>query len=162
MVCFLGKCVDHGDSRNLTSFAKVVRDITEHKASEQRLRDSERLATLGTTAAAFAHEVANPLNGLSSCLEIVGNLLDDSHNPALKETVQAADQEMSRLISLLADYRSFARPQILNIQPSNLRKIVEEVLAPNIHNYQKLGVSVTVQFDEDLPLVPVDPEKISK
>ena len=152
------------DSGNVTGFAKVVRDITERKASEQRLHESERLATLGTTAAVFAHEIANPLNGLSTSLQIVGELLDDSdyHNPVVRETIDAANQEILRLASLLGDYRSLARPQILKMQASNLRQIVEEVLAPNIENYRNLGVTVTVEFDENLPFVTLDPEKIKQ
>ena len=68
----------HDPSGNLTGFAKVVRDITERKASEQRVNETERLATLGTTAAVFAHEIANPLNGLSTSLQIMTDLVNDS------------------------------------------------------------------------------------
>jgi PAS domain S-box-containing protein len=151
-------------SGNLTGFAKVVRDITERKASEQRLHESERLATLGTTAAVFAHEIANPLNGISTSLQIVSDLLDDADydNPALRETIHGANQEIRRMTSLLGDYRSLARPQTINIQASNLRQIVEEVLAPNINNYKNSGITVTVEFDATLPSVPLDPEKIKQ
>ncbi len=152
------------DSGKLTGFAKVVRDITERKASDQRLHESERLATLGTTAAVFAHEIANPLNGLSSSLQVVSELLADSDfdNPALKETIDAANQEVLRLASLLGDYRSLARPQILKMQPSNLRQIAEGILAPNIKNYKDSGITVTVEFDENLPLIMLDPEKMKQ
>ena len=152
------------DSGNLTGFAKVVRDITERKASEQRVQESERLATLGTTAAVFAHEIANPLNGLSTSLQIVGELLDDSdnRNPLLKETINAANQEILRLTSLLGEYRSLARPQVLKMQPSNLRQVVEEVIAPNARNYDNLGINVSLEFDETLPLVALDPAKIKQ
>ena len=151
------------DSGNLTGFAKVVRDITERKASEQRVQESERLATLGTTAAVFAHEIANPLNGLSTSLQIVGELLDDSdRNPLLRETINAANQEILRLTALLGEYRSLARPQVLKMQPSNLRQVVEEVLAPNAKNYENSGINVSLEFDETLPLVALDPAKIKQ
>ncbi|HEX6438686.1 MAG TPA: PAS domain S-box protein [Candidatus Binatia bacterium] len=151
-------------SGTLTGFAKVVRDVTERRASEQRLYENERLATLGTTAAVFAHEVANPLNGISGSLQIVRELLDDAdyQNPVLRETIAAANQEIQRLTSLLGDYRSLARPQILNLRASSLRQLVEQVLAGNTRNYQNLGISLSVDFDEDLPLVPVDQEKIKQ
>ena len=152
------------DSGNLTGFAKVVRDITERKESEQRAQESERLAVLGTSSAVFAHEIANPLNGLATSLEIVSGLLVDSdyHNPLLRDTIQGANQEIQRLTSLLVDYRSLARPQAINIRPSNLRQIVDEVLAPNIKPFNNSGVTVRVEFDARLPLVPVDPEKIKQ
>ena len=152
------------DSGNLTGFAKVVRDITERKESEQRAHENDRLVTLGTTAAVFAHEIANPLNGLSTSLQIVTELLNESDNqdPVLRETIHGANQEIVRLASLLGDYRSLARPQTIKIQASNLRQIVEEVLAPNMKNYQNSGVSVSVEFNDDLPSVLLDPEKIKQ
>ena len=55
----------------LDGFAKVVRDITERKETEQLLRERDRLAILGTTAAVFAHEIGNPLNGLSMSLQFL-------------------------------------------------------------------------------------------
>jgi PAS domain S-box-containing protein len=152
------------NSGTLTGFAKVVRDVTERKVSEQRLRDSERLATLGTTAAVFAHEIANPLNGVSTSLQIVSDFLAESdfHDPAVKETLDGAHQEIRRMTTLLGDYRSLARPQTLEIQPSNLRQIIDEVLAPYISIYKASGISVKVESAENLQLVEVDVAKIKQ
>jgi PAS domain S-box-containing protein len=151
-------------SGNLTGFAKVVRDITERKAADERLRDAERLATLGTTAAVFAHEIANPLNGLSSSLQIVTDLLKDVNfqDPLVEQTIGSAHQEIQRLASLLKDYRSLARPQVLQIQESNIQKLVEEVLAPNIKHYNDSGVTIQTRFDENLSLVPLDVARIKQ
>jgi signal transduction histidine kinase len=66
------------------------------------------------------------------------------------------------LTSLLSDYRALARPQGLKIEPSNLRKIVDEVLAPNVKSYGESGVAVAIDFDENLPLIAVDPAKIKQ
>ena len=146
----------------LRGFAKVVQDITERKESEQRLREKDRLATLGTTAAVFAHEVGNTLNGVSTSLQVISDLINsaDNRDPLLAETIEMAHQDMRRLTSLLGDYRSFAKPQTLKFEPSDLRQITEEVLAPATNSYKASGISVTYDFDEDLPLVPVDREKI--
>jgi PAS domain S-box-containing protein len=151
-------------SGKLSGFAKVVRDITGRKESEQRLRDAERLAALGTTAAVFAHEIANPLNGLSTSLQIVTSLINDAdyQNPLLKETLEGANQEVVRLSSLLKDYRSLARPQTIRLRPGNLRLIVDQVLAPHMKHYQNAGVRIKVDFEENLPSVALDPERIKQ
>jgi PAS domain S-box-containing protein len=148
----------------LTAFVKVVRDITERKRSEERLQESERLASLGTTAAVFAHEIANPLNGLSTSLQIVQELLDESDyaNPLLRETINAAHVEIERLASLLKDYRSLARPQTLNIQPTDLQRLIQEVLATNLQSYNDAGVQLRTEFAEDLPLIPLDRQKMKQ
>jgi PAS domain S-box-containing protein len=147
----------------LYGFAKVVRDVTERKETERRLRERERLAILGTTAAVFAHEIGNPLNGLSTSLQLVSKRIAGSvHDPLVEETLEIARQELQRLTALLNDYRSFARPQKIKIEPTDLRQMFEEVLAPAIKHYQDCGINVELEFYEKLPLVPVDREKIKQ
>lgn len=147
----------------LYGFTKVVRDITERKETEERLRQSERLSTLGTTAAVFAHEIGNPLNGLSTSLQLAERLLknSDTPNPLVLETLRAASQEVQRLHSLLTDYRSFARPH-LNLEAMDLRRAVHEVLTLSARSYRDSGIRVNVQFSEDLPLIRADMEKIKQ
>jgi signal transduction histidine kinase len=102
----------------LYGFAKVVYDISERKATEQLMRERDRLAILGTTAAVFAHEIGNPLNGLSTSLQILSQMLRGSnYDPVLVETVDLSRQELQRLTALLNDYRAFARPQSVEVQP---------------------------------------------
>jgi PAS domain S-box-containing protein len=148
----------------LYGFTKVVRDITERKETEERLRQSEQLSTLGTTAAVFAHEIGNPLNGLSTSLQLAERLLknSDTPNPLLLETLRAASQEVQRLHSLLTDYRSFARPLHLNLEAMDLRRAVHEVLTLSARSYRDSGIRVNVQFSEDLPLIRADMEKIKQ
>jgi PAS domain S-box-containing protein len=147
----------------LYGFAKVVRDITDRKETDRRLRERERLAILGTTAAVFAHEIGNPLNGLSTSLQLVSKRIAGSvHDPLVEETLEIARQELQRLTALLNDYRSFARPQKIKIEPTDLRQMFEEVLAPAIKHYQDCGINVELEFYEKLPLVPVDREKIKQ
>lgn len=144
-------------------FAKVVRDITERKETERKLRERERLAILGTTAAVFAHEIGNPLNGLSTSLQLVSKRIANLiHDPLIEQTLEISRQELQRLTALLNDYRSFARPQSIKIEPTNLRQMFEEVLAPAIKHYQDCEINVELEFDENLPLVPVDREKIKQ
>jgi signal transduction histidine kinase len=66
------------------------------------------------------------------------------------------------LTALRNDYRSFARPQSVEVQPTNLRQIFDEVLAPAIKHYDECGINLELEFDDDTPLVPVDREKIKR
>jgi len=148
----------------LYGFTKVVRDITQRKENEEKMRQSERLTTLGTTAAVFAHEIGNPLNGLSTSLQLAESQLKRGDTPTslILETLEAASKEVQRLNSLLKDYRSFARPMHLNLKPTNLRRAIQDVLAPNLALYKDLGIKLNLLFSNDLPLVQVDQERIKQ
>ncbi|HEX6174208.1 MAG TPA: PAS domain S-box protein [Candidatus Binatia bacterium] len=140
----------------------AIRDITERKRAERLLQEKERLATLGTTAAVFAHEIGNPLNGISTSLQIVKSILEtDKIDPVLHETLEIAFQEVQRLATLLSDYRTFARPQRLNLRPADVTQIIEEVLSAQLPMYR--GTKIALQTElENLPAMVVDPEKIKQ
>jgi signal transduction histidine kinase len=144
--------------------SSAIRDITERKEADARLQEKERLATLGTTAAVFAHEIGNPLNGLSTSLELINARLanTDHEDPILKDTIDGASREIRRLTTLLHEYRAFARPQRLDLQPADLEQVVREVLAPGMRLYNSLGIAVELCFDENLPPVPLDREKMKQ
>jgi signal transduction histidine kinase len=73
-----------------------------------------------------------------------------------------ASQEIERITKLLHEYRSFARPHRLRLESVDLRRILEEVLAPNIGPYTAGGIRVQTQFEDSLPLVHVDQERIKQ
>ena len=50
---------------NVLGGVVVFRDVTERKRIEQRLTQSERLASLGTLLAGMGHEINNPLMAVS-------------------------------------------------------------------------------------------------
>ena len=141
----------------------AIRDITQRKQAERLLQEKERLATLGTTAAVFAHEIGNPLNGISTSLQIVKSTLEavDKIDPVLQETLDIAFQEVQRLSTLLSDYRTFARPQRLNLRPADVSQIIEEVLGAQMPSYRATKVALETQL-EKVPGMLVDREKIKQ
>jgi PAS domain S-box-containing protein len=148
----------------LRGFSKVVRDITESKELERKLQEKDRLANLGTTAAVFAHEIANPLNGISTSLQIAQALVKKAEfsKEIVLETLKGAHEEVDRLATLLQEYREIARPQRLRWEAVDLARTVREVLAPATLSYNKLGITVAFQCDKQLRLVNVDKEKIKQ
>ena len=138
-------------------------DITAKKEAEQKLLENERLASLGLTAAVFAHEVANPLHNLNFCLDVLDRELKTAeHVESSSKLVQAASGEVHRLNALLEEFRFLARPQSLSRQRVNFRQIVEEVLAPMRPAQEAARIIVELQFDDDVSQIMVDRDKIKQ
>ena len=53
---------------HILSAATIARDVTQIKAAENALRNTERLATAGRMAATVAHEINNPLEAVTNIL----------------------------------------------------------------------------------------------
>ena len=98
--------------------ASIARDINQEKKTEQALRVTERLASVGRMAATVAHEINNPL-------EAVTNLVYLARGCATREDVQkylkTIDEELDRVSHLtrqtLGFYREARAPSVVRIGP---------------------------------------------
>ena len=147
----------------LYGFSKLTRDITEWKVMHDKLQESERLAAVGTTAAVFAHEIGNPLNGISSTLQLLQmQARKDAANAWLAPTLNDLLKEVFRLGALLDDFRALARPNQLDLQPTNLSELVRELLGTQSAQYTESGVVIELELPADLPTVVVDARRLKQ
>jgi len=118
-----------------------VDELTEALATEARLNRAESLAQLGALSAAVAHELRNPLAGISGALQVIGASLpaEDRRKPIM-EKVEA---QVKRLNALVTDLLDFARPPT----PKSLRVDLLELarLAAELVNRDHAGVALDVQ-----------------
>ena len=104
----------------------TVIDITERKQAQEALLRAEKLAAVGRLAASMAHEINNPLEAVTNTL-----FLARTHpevTPALRELLQLAEQELSRVASItrqtLGFFRGASEPAT-----SSVADILEDALA---------------------------------
>jgi signal transduction histidine kinase len=119
---------------------------------------------LRPTATLFAHEVANSLNGILACLQLLNLKAQDQgfEDPELKSLVGSATEEIKRLGSLLKDFRAFAQPQNYDFEPIDLRKLIDAVIAEDKLIYDSAGVRLNFEFPDTLLRVTLDQEKIKQ
>ena len=88
-------------------------EVTERKRVEEKLRESERLAVIGTTTAKLAHEIGNPLNGMYTTLQVLERF-------AVKQTVPG-ETPWPRLCEISRPKRTDYAPSCTNSAPSHAR-----------------------------------------
>jgi signal transduction histidine kinase len=94
-----------------------------HEPSRQRAQVRRFTALSNTTAALFAHEVANPLQGMSTYLELIESELKTKQDPQLTTNMRSFRREVDRLILLLDEFRSASVPQSLNLTGCDLPRL---------------------------------------
>jgi PAS domain S-box-containing protein len=149
----------------LHGFSKITRDMTERKLFQQELQENERLAAMGTTAAVFAHEIGNPLNAISSTLQLLKRQLDKQKEVStdyLNTSLESVLHEIQHLGSLLDDFRSLARPHRLELQPIDLSKLVAELVATQRAECEVQGVQVEQDLAPDLPMIKADARRLKQ
>lgn len=110
----------------LASFLIQIEELTDAVALEGRLRRSESLAQLGSLSAAVAHELRNPLAGISGALQVIGRSLpeDAPYRPIMAKV----EQEVHRLNGLVTDLLAFARPGAVRLEAVDLAEAVGRAL----------------------------------
>ncbi len=104
------------DGRITAWFGTCV-DIHDLKVAEELLRKSEKMAATGRLAATIAHEINNPLEGVTNLLYLL-----ESHPRlprAARQYAQAAMQELTRVTHItkqtLAFYRESQEPALVDV-----------------------------------------------
>ncbi len=104
-----------------------VREITERRRMEARLRQSERLASLGLLAAGVAHEINNPLAYVTANVEFAAGQagMPQEVARALEDALQGA----ARVAKIVRDMRVYAKAEDEPSQPVDVREPLKFALA---------------------------------
>ena len=147
------------------NYAAFVRDISEKVQLQQQAVENERLATIGTMAAKFGHELGNPLNGMSLTIQLLEQRLKrliPTADEQVNATVARLKSEISRLNSLLQDFRSLSRKDYYNFQPITLPALVREAIEIELPRYAEHKIDVESSFPAELPQIAVDSDKMKQ
>jgi PAS domain S-box-containing protein len=153
-------------------FTGFIRDISERKQAEDRLRASERdlqmtqvelarvsrLTTMGELAASIAHEVNQPLtaviNNASACLRLLAN--NNLEPEVLRRALEGIVADGTRASTVLARIRAFIKKEPAEKNPSDINEVIQEVLVLAGRELYENQVLVDQQLTTDLPFVLAD------
>jgi signal transduction histidine kinase len=145
--------------------AALHAEIAERQRMEAQLRAQERLSAVGSTVSRLTHEIANPLNGMATTVQLMQRCLaqqSPTTNTELQEYVADLEHELKRLQTLLTDLRQVSRPPQLTLQPTDLAAEVAAVI--RVHVAPLAGPEITVVQDlpPALPYISADRDKLQQ
>ena len=103
----------------------IIDELTQMLEDEARRRRHESLVEMGSMSALVAHELRNPLAGISGAIQVIAGSLDkeDRRQPIM---LKVRDQ-IARLDRMVRDLLAFARPPIARLTPIDLAEVVDVV-----------------------------------
>jgi two-component system, NtrC family, sensor histidine kinase PilS len=139
----------------------VFKDLTQVRDLEEEMRRREWFARIGEMSAGMAHEIRNPLGGMAGALQMLRKEPTlDAENARLMDI---ATREATRLNAIVTEFLRYSRPPDLNLKECDLREIVDDTVALIRHDGQLQDAQdVVLQYDEQLPRVQVDPDKMKQ
>ncbi|MGD0965108.1 MAG: ATP-binding protein [Candidatus Acidiferrales bacterium] len=136
----------------------TLHDIETLQRIGDQLQVSERLAALGRVTAGVAHEVKNPLNSMRLWLEVLkANMPID---PEPQQAVKMLDSEIDRLDRAVKTFLNFTKPVEINLEESDVRALIEEVLDAARPSVAQAGLELAVDLPENFPPVLLDRQLI--
>jgi PAS domain S-box-containing protein len=118
------RVIDLGDQRVIMA---VIRDVTEKRRMEQHLIRSEKLTATGQLAASLAHEINNPLQGMTLFLDALERALDPGHPGRRQLQMVRAGQE--RIRDIVQGLLAFQRDSKAMLQSTDLHHSLRQTLA---------------------------------
>jgi PAS domain S-box-containing protein len=147
--------------RRVLGTVGVLRDLTEQVATQQRLIQREKLASLGEMAAGVAHEIRNPLGGIKMATDLLssGGFNDPRISQEMAQSVLSGIAEIETIVAELLDY---ARDTRLDLQEYPLARILAPVVEGGTTEGQARGVTFLAHgLDLDL-VATVDGQRLRR
>jgi len=129
----------------------TIRDQAGVRELKERMRRSDRLATLGMIAAGIAHEVKNPLVGIRGAAQLMQSELRSVPGKGLNEYIEVILKEADRLNSVLEGILDFTRLKPIEMKGHNVHSILDRVLLLNEELVRQNGVVLSRSYDPSLP-----------
>ncbi|MBC7742999.1 MAG: GHKL domain-containing protein [Bdellovibrionaceae bacterium] len=124
----------------------LLKDVTELRQLENDLKQKDKLATIGQLAAGIAHEIRNPLAGISGSIQLLSQ--DNDHvDPDQKKLMSIVLKEIDRLNDLITEFLDYAKPEKKPDQRINLKSLADEVIQV-VKSHKE--VSSTLRWDVHL------------
>jgi len=144
---------------NIVGLVIGVRNLTEEQKVADHLGRTEKLAAIGELVAGVAHELNNPLTGISTFAQL---LLEDNLQREQFESVSLIKREADRAIGVIRDLLLFARKTEARDVVVDVNTIVKHTVRLRALASRSSGIEVHMHLDETNPQVRGDEQKLQQ
>jgi two-component system, NtrC family, sensor kinase len=149
----------------LREAAEVLEQKVETRTQELRQAQAEtvrgeKLASVGLLASGIAHEINNPLTGVLTFSSLLRQKMPEGSQDA--EDLDIVIRETKRCASIIRRLLDFARDKPPEKKFSDLNQIIADTVRIVEQPAQLLNIDITLDFDQDLPQVWLDPNQIKQ
>jgi len=137
-----------------------LNDITLLKRLGAQIRQTQRLADLGTLAAGMAHEIRNPLSAIKTYVALLPQKID---KPGFLEKFQrTVPREINRLNTLIEELLELSRPPKYNFQRTDIKALIQQSIELLEADFKNKKIDCQREIPDDLPWLMIDSDQLEK
>ena len=133
-----------------------ARDITELKAAQEQLRQSQKMEALGQLTGGIAHDFNNLLTVVVGGLDLLAKRVEDEKLNRYASNALTAAERGARLTGQLL---AFSRVQRLEVRATNIAPLIQN-MRPLLKNVLGPGIEKRFDLDEEMMPVLADPTQV--
>jgi len=141
------------------AFLYVLHLIRKNRDLEQARQSAARASYVGLLASGLAHEIRNPLNAMNMNLQMLEEELlarPDLVEPGHVELLESTKSEVKRLVRLVNNFLTYARPAQPRFEPRDINLVVREVVRLLEADFRQSRVVLRMDLEPLLPQVDAD------
>jgi len=144
--------------KNIFGYECIIKDITERKRMEERIREADKLASLGQLAAGVAHEINNPLSIILGYTRLL--MKGQSFDDGLKEDLKVIHNNAQTCKKIVEDLLNFSRQKKPQYIEADINSTLESVISVVETQFCRNGITVVKEYDPSIPPVIMDIDKM--
>lgn len=134
--------------------------VVRQNAMQAQINRMERLAAVGELAAGLAHEIRNPLTGISGFAQCLERELPPGGE--LHQQARIINREVLRIEGIIQELLDFARPQDSFTMPTDVNMLVREAASLISSRARQSGVGIELRLSGDIPDIPADSQQLKQ
>jgi signal transduction histidine kinase len=144
-----------------SQFNEMTAELAKNRELESRVQEAEKSAVVGRLASAIAHEIRNPLNYINLTLDHLRSKFkpeDAAKQETFEKLTAQLKTEVGRINNQISDFLRYSRPIKLNLQPTSVRRVIEDSLHIIEPQAEDQNIAINVVERENVPLIAGDAE----
>lgn len=133
---------------------------TERQKTMELLGQTEKMVSIGRLASGVAHEINNPLAGITLCFK---NLVENSGDALTKEklimTIEDSLQKIKNVVGQLLDFSRMAATEKSLV---NLNLLISRLLILIGYTTSKKNIEIISELSENIPAILIDENKMAQ
>ncbi len=142
------------------------RHISKLQAIRERLYQAEKLSSLAKLGAEVAHEVRNPLNGISMAVQRLQREFAPAEskqkNEEFERITHNVREEVRRINTIIEEFLSLSRSDRLDLRRHSLKELVEKIVFLVQEEVRARGIHIGKRWEQGSFSILMDANKMEQ